>query len=194
MTERGIVRPILPRAGNYGEAMMHLLAHGSLAATAPAAAPLVRVDGVRRAWGVGMDNAVDVPGYRRFLRADDGSRPDVVVAFADLLPETGAHADAVLLAVDAPALAVLDARERNYERVDVTALVAGAPPGVVWAYLGHAEGRARLRDAVAAGRAAAWAAYRTGIVAAYAARGLDVRPELDGLPLLDLVEERIPPA
>lgn len=171
---------------------MHLLAHGSLAARAPAAAPLVRIEGVRRAWGVGMDNAVDVPGYRRFVRSGDGGRPDVVVAFADLLPEVGAHADAVLLAVDEAALEALDARERNYDRVDVTARVAGPPPGVVWAYLGHAEGRARLRDAVTAGRAVAWAAYRAGIVAAYAARGVDVRSALDGLPLLDLVEETVP--
>jgi hypothetical protein len=171
---------------------MHLLAHGSLAARAPAAAPLVRIEGVRRAWGVGMDNAVDVPGYRRFARMDGGARPDVVVAFADLLPDAGGHADAVLLAVDDAALAALDARERNYDRIDVTARVAAAPPGVVWAYLGHAAGRARLRDAVAAGRAVAWRAYRDGIVAAYGARGVDVRAELGGLPLLDLVEHRVP--
>jgi hypothetical protein len=178
---------------------MHLLAHGSLAARAAADAPVVCVAGVRRAWGVGMENTEDVPGYRWFARAGDGTRPDVVVAFADLVPDPAASARAVLLPVDDAELARLDARERNYDRVDVTAAIDGVPglgpgPGVVWAYLGHAAGRARLADAVAAGRAVAARAYRDGIVAAYAARGIDVRAELTGLPLLDLVEHRLPPA
>lgn len=55
----------------------------------------------------------------------------------------------MLLAVDAAALAALDVRERQYERLEVTDLVHPGPGGTVWTYVGRAPGRAR----VAAGRA-----------------------------------------
>lgn len=177
---------------------MFVLAHGSLAARAAPGAPLVRARGLGRAWGVGMENTRDLPGYRYFVDSRDGSRPDVVVAFADLVPIPGAGSIAVCLAVDAAMLAALDTRERNYDRVDVTGRLVGAEAeragATVWAYLGNAAGRGRLRDAVAAGRAVAGRAYRDGIVAAYAGRGVDVAGELGGLPLLDLAEHPVPPS
>jgi hypothetical protein len=77
-----------------------------------------------------MDNAVDLPGYKYYVEPD-GSRPDVKVAFVNLVPGTGAVNG---LVIDADP-EVLDRRERNYERVEVE-------PGL-WAYVGTAEARAR---------------------------------------------------
>jgi hypothetical protein len=186
-----------PVGGSVCREMPHVLAHGSLAALAAGDAPLVRVAGVRRGWGVGMENTDDLPGYRYFVRADDGTRPDVVVAYADLLPDPAGSAVAVVLEVDGPALAALDARERNYDRIDVAArleAVEGAVPvGPVWAYLGAVAGRARLAAGRAAGRAVGARSYRDGIVAAYAARGVDVGAAFDDLPLRDLVARPVPP-
>jgi hypothetical protein len=102
----------------------------------------------RRVWGVAMDNAVEVPGYKVYA-LPDGTRPALAVAFLDLAETDGAEVDGALLAVDATGLAALDARERQYERIDVTALIDPAPDGTVWTYVGRAPGRAR----VAAGRA-----------------------------------------
>ena len=82
--------------------------------------------GHRRLWGVAMDNAVDIPGYKRYL-APDGSRPDVCVAFLDIEPDAcGSVIGACFAVAD---LAALDCREHNYERVDVTDGLAD-PPGL----------------------------------------------------------------
>ena len=40
--------------------------------------------GFRRALGVAHDNRRIIPGYKTYLRRDDGTRPDVYVAFFDL--------------------------------------------------------------------------------------------------------------
>jgi hypothetical protein len=125
----------------------HVFGYGSLAAMAER---VVSLRGRRRVWGVAMDNRVAVPGYKVY-ELPDGTRPPVSVAFLDLAPAGEECAvEGGLLPVDAEALAVLDTRERQYERVDVTGVIEpAAGPGPVWAYVGRAEGRARA----AAGRA-----------------------------------------
>src|SRR4051794_2801486 len=75
--------------------------------------------GFRRRWGVAMDNAEVVPGYKVHLGPVDGSRPEVMIAFLDLYEATDADAvNGFLFPVDGDALAALDERERNYERVE----------------------------------------------------------------------------
>jgi hypothetical protein len=124
----------------------HVFGYASLVAAPAVSRATLR--GHRRVWGVAMDNTVAIPGYKVYA-LPDGTRPAVAVAFLDLEEADGAEVDGALLAVDAAGLAALDARERQYERVDVTALVVPAPGGRVWTYIGRAPGRAR----VAAGRA-----------------------------------------
>jgi Gamma-glutamyl cyclotransferase, AIG2-like len=124
----------------------HVFGYASLAAAPAVARATLR--GHRRVWGVAMDNAVELPGYKVYA-LPDGTRPALAVAFLDLEEADGAEIEGTLLAVDAAGLAALDTRERQYERVDVTALIDPAPGGQVWAYTGRAPGRAR----VAAGRA-----------------------------------------
>jgi gamma-glutamylcyclotransferase (GGCT)/AIG2-like uncharacterized protein YtfP len=97
-----------------------------------------------------MDNAVTISGYKCFL-APDGSRPDVCVAFLDVREDGAGSVNGVCVPVDADTLAALDARERNYRRVDVTAAVEPAV-GTTWAYVGRADSRARYAAAAAAGR------------------------------------------
>ena len=77
-----------------------------------------------------MDNAVDLPGYKYYVEPD-GTRPEVKVAFVNLVPAAGAVNG---LVIDAD-LEVLDLRERNYERVEVE-------PGL-WTYVGTSDARAR---------------------------------------------------
>ena len=155
----------------------HVFGYASLVA-APGARPAT-LRGRRRVWGVAMDNAVAVPGYKVY-ELPDGTRPPVAVAFLDLEPAgDDAVVEGALLRVDARALALLDTRERQYERVDVTTAVtvadAGDPPsGPIWTYVGRAPGRAR----VAAGRAgvaevAVQRAYVDLVEAAFARLGTD---------------------
>ena len=104
----------------------YIFGYASLVAAPSVARAVLR--GHRRVWGVAMDNAVEVPGYKVYA-LPDGTRPPLAVAFLDLEDADGAEVEGALLAVDAPGLAALDARERQYERVDVTALVDPAPGG-----------------------------------------------------------------
>jgi hypothetical protein len=126
----------------------HVFGYASLVA-APSVTRAV-LQGHRRVWGVAMDNTVEVPGYKIYA-LPDGTRPPLAVAFLDLEEADGAQVDGVLLAVNTAELAALDARERQYKRLDVTDLINPARATPVWTYIGRAPGRAR----VAAGRVGA---------------------------------------
>jgi phosphatidylglycerophosphate synthase len=96
-----------------------------------------------------MDNSVDLPGYKHYLDRATGRRPRVRVAFLDV-EETG-HEDhevsGVALWVDEADLPALDARERNYRRVDVTQGVSDESlEAPVWTYTGLESSRARARE------------------------------------------------
>jgi gamma-glutamylcyclotransferase (GGCT)/AIG2-like uncharacterized protein YtfP len=126
-----------------------VFAYGSLVAR-PDARP-ARLPGFRRTWGVAMDNTADLPGYKHYVDPTTGERPAVAVAFLDLVE------DGALLAVAPEALSALDARERNYRRVDVSdRLGAGTR---VWTYVGREDSRARLRAALGHGTAVVQRAY-----------------------------------
>lgn len=155
-----------------------VLGYGSLADEAPHDSPLVAVRGLRRDWGVALDNAVDIPGYKHYV-LPDGSRPSCHVAFLDAVeadPRT-ASVDAILYPVaDASALEALDRRERNYRRVDARDRVQDPPvDGPLWLYTGLPESReraaaARLADSLRVSRR-----YAERCAAAFARRGDDVR-------------------
>lgn len=111
----------------------------------------------------------------------------------DIAEEAGGAVEGVLLAVDDVALRALDARERNYDRIDVTAAVAGAP-GRVWTYRGSAAGRERLRSGLKEGGAVVDAEYVQAVQAGFAALGIvdDVRPGAGLAPVSRRID--LPPA
>lgn len=143
-----------------------------------------RLEDHRRVWGVAMDNRVTFPGYKYYLDPD-GSRPAVFVAFLDILAEPGAATDGVLLSVDDATLLGIDRRERNYDRIDVTAAVGDAA-GTVWAYRGSAAGRQRLRRGMMIGSAVIQRDYRDKVRAGLAELGIDDDLDPGGLPVVDL--------
>src|ERR1043165_8914420 len=122
-----------------------VFAYGSLVGLEPAG-PCVLRDHAR-GWDVAMDNRETIPGYKFYVDAVTGQRPTVFVTFLAIRFEPGASVAGEVFAVDDATLAALDARERNYERRDVSAHVE--VDGRVWAYVGSEAGRARC----AAGRA-----------------------------------------
>ncbi len=154
--------------------------------------PVARLRGSRRVWGVAMDNRLDVPGYKSYRLRCDGSRPPVFVAFLDIEPCADSVVTGVCMPVDAGDLAALDARERNYDRIDVTAHIAGGPGGRVWVYRGSAAGRARLSAGLAEGRAVVSREYlervRAGIAAIAPGEARDVARAVarTGLEVLEL--------
>jgi hypothetical protein len=145
-----------------------------------------------------MDNRVDLPGYKFYRDPRDGSRPEVYVAFADLEEAPGCEVNGVCLPVPGEAaLAVLDARERNYQRVDVTGLLPGAP-GRTWAYVGSPAGRARLVRGRAEGRAVVAREYVERVQAGFRALGpaehaaFVASTDFGGLPLVALERVELP--
>jgi hypothetical protein len=108
--------------------------------------------GFRRRWGVAMDNAEVVPGYKVHLDPVDGTWPEVMVAFLDLYSAEDDSVNGFLFPVDAGDLAALDERERNYERIDVTQAIRPAPSGRVWTYMGHRDAHARFERGLADGQ------------------------------------------
>jgi gamma-glutamylcyclotransferase (GGCT)/AIG2-like uncharacterized protein YtfP len=123
----------------------HVFAYGSLVTVAARSAVL---RGHRRVWGVAMDNRVAVPGYKVY-EEPDGTRPAAAIAFLDLEPDRGSAVNGGLLPVDEEDLAALDARERQYRRVEVTGDIDPPPAaaeGQVWTYVGRDEGRRRVAD------------------------------------------------
>jgi Gamma-glutamyl cyclotransferase, AIG2-like len=105
----------------------------------------------RFGWGVAMDNRRTIPGYKFYVDAETGERPAVFVTFVCIWPEPGASVEGVLIEVDDAGLATLDARERNYDRRDVSPHLD--LDGPVWAYLASAAGRERFAAGHAAGTA-----------------------------------------
>ena len=110
--------------------MALVFGYGSLAD--PGAGRPHRLAGWRRVWGVAMDNRVTIPGYKYYLDPA-GARPAVHVAFLDVVPDPGAAVEG--RAIEVEDLAPLDARERNYRRVEV---------GGIWVYVGLEAARARF--------------------------------------------------
>jgi hypothetical protein len=140
-----------------------------------------------------MDNAVTIPGYKCYA-AGDGSRPDVCVAFLDVHADPAGWVNGACVPVDAATLAALDARERNYVRVDVTGQVEPAL-GRTWTYAGREDSRERYAAAVAAGRCVVARPYCELVEAGFRALGGwdsfeastgDHRPPLADLRRIDL--------
>jgi cation transport regulator ChaC len=163
----------------------YVFGYGSLARAAGAALPCRLLDH-RRGWGVAMDNRLMIPGYKVYVDPLTGEQPPVYVAFLDIRPQPGARVNGVAFPVDADELALIDGRERQYERRDVTHLVdldldgrsralrasAGFPDGTVWAYAGRAESRRRCAAGRADGTTVIAAPYHRHVREGFRARGL----------------------
>jgi hypothetical protein len=148
----------------------YVFAYGSLAVLQTHAREH-HLRGFTRTWDVAMDNRVDLPGYKYYVDPDTMVRPAVYPTFLNLRPDPGGAVNGVLLPVSREALAMVDARERNYDRVAVTPHVEPRPPGAVYAYVGHAAARRRFSQGMSAGACAVDANYLEAVRDGFAALG-----------------------
>jgi hypothetical protein len=135
-----------------------------------------------------MDNSVDLPGYKHY-RAPDGTRPAVMVAFLDVAPQAGALTNGVAIPVASDELPGLDARERNYERIEVTGHIEPALDGRVWTYVGLAAARERALRGAREHRLVVARAYQERVLAGFERLGQRAEFEAGtpaGPPLADL--------
>ena len=89
------------------------LAAGRAGRACPAGSPATAAAGAWR-WTTGARSRATSTSSSPAARG-----PEVFVAFLDAVPEPGAACDGLAFPVDAAALGELDARERNYRRVEV---------------------------------------------------------------------------
>jgi cation transport regulator ChaC len=147
-----------------------VFAYGSLlpvgTAKLPPDARRSSLAGWQRSWGVAMDNGVDLPGYKHFV-APGGERPDLMVAFLDITPRGDASVNGVALPVSEDELPGLDARERNYRRVDVSGAIDPDLPGRAWTYVGLEAARERLAVGRREGRVAIASDYLERVLAGF---------------------------
>ncbi len=160
-----------------------------------------RLRGYRRCWGAAMNNWEGGEDAKHFLDRDTGERPRIRVAYLDLEPREGSAVNGVAIPVDAERLAAFDAREINYERVDVTdpfelavptdsagAHAAGTdagraqpanPPRRVFTYLGLETARERCRDGAAKGNIFVSRDYAAGVRLAFERLGAEALAEYE---------------
>jgi gamma-glutamylcyclotransferase (GGCT)/AIG2-like uncharacterized protein YtfP len=156
--------------------------------------------GLRRTWGVAMDNRRDLPRYKYYTDAS-GRRPGVLVAYLDLVAspagDPATRVNGLCLPVDDATLEQLDLRERNYERTDVSDRIA-AGGATVWAYMGMAAARERLAEGRRIGTAVIDAGYVRTVESGFAVLGEDelaaCRASLDpgDLPVVELTRHELP--
>jgi Gamma-glutamyl cyclotransferase, AIG2-like len=163
--------------------------YGSLVADVDGA--VATLAGARRTWTVAMDNSLDLPGYKYYVEAS-GRRPSGWVAFLDLTLGAETAVNGVCHEVTPTELEMLDRRERQYSRVDVTDRLL-EPVGRVWAYLGRAESRERAARARADGTLRVARAYLEAVHSAFdrlgpaARRAFDASTETPSVPVVDLL-------
>ncbi len=135
-----------------------MFGYGSLVAAAEAerlvageVAQLGTLANWRRGWNVAMANASAASDTKHFLDPDTGQRPAIFVAWLNVYPCPGAKVNGVFLPLTAAALPALDARERNYRRVEVSADASLPTHLPIWTYTGLAAGLERFRVGQATG-------------------------------------------
>jgi hypothetical protein len=152
----------------------YVFGYASLVALSGPAARPGRLNGFRRCWGVAMDNWEGGDAVKHFLDRETGERPRIRVAYLDLREVEGATVNGLALPVDADRLAALDAREVNYERIDVSA--AFEPSGQkdelpatarIFTYVGLDAARERCRRGLAEGNAFVSRDYVAGVHRAF---------------------------
>jgi hypothetical protein len=114
-----------------------------------------------------------------------------MVCYLDIDERPDAVVNGVALEVGADELPALDARERNYERRDVTGQLSVRLGGRVWAYVGRRAGRARAQRGRRERRLAIASSYLQRVQAGFDAlrqrRRFDLLTEPTGVPVADLM-------
>lgn len=129
----------------------YVFGYASLVAIEDAEAVPGRLHGYRRFWGAAMNNWEGGEGAKHWLDRETGARPRIRVAYIDLYERPGSAVNGLALPVDGERLRRLDARELNYQRVEVTDAFEPEVPGRVFTYFGLDAARERRREGAAAG-------------------------------------------
>jgi hypothetical protein len=145
-----------------------------------------------------MENARTIPGYKYYVDALTGDRPDWFVTFLNIVRDRGHRVNGVVFEVTRETLCQLDRRERNYERIDVSDDVSIPVDGPVWAYAGTRAAMTRFERGVRDRRAVISRPYHDGVLADFETIGPEARDRFIALtdpppcPVVDLRRVDVP--
>ena len=159
--------------------MSGVFVYGSMASAAAISAILGRaardghdyvkatLPGWRRRWNVGTDNTTS--RTVRYYTPGTPERPEIHVLFLNVVPadDPTAVVTGYLMVTDADALAALDAREGNYDRVPVTVRTPDRAE-TAWTYAGRPDRVAGAEQAIRRGSARIRQEYLRAVRAAFA--------------------------
>jgi cation transport regulator ChaC len=157
----------------------YVFGYASLVALADAEALPGRLHGYRRNWGAAMNNWEGGDAVKHWLDRETGERPHIRVAYLDIELRQGSAVNGVAIPVNEDRLAALDAREINYERVDVTAAFEPEVEARVFTYLGLDAARERCRQGVEDGDTFVSRDYAAGVRRAFEHLAPDAPAEFD---------------
>jgi hypothetical protein len=134
---------------------------------------IVDLDNWRRSWTVCTDNT-DLSRAVAYYRPGTLDRIDGQILFLNLRRDPGSTIRGALLLVPSAVLGPLDEREKNYDRIDVTADIdlSGVPsdlrPDVVWTYVGNESAVLAAARGTARRSAVIWRPYLDRLYDAFA--------------------------
>lgn len=130
-----------------------------------------RLRNFRRAWNIARDNSEVIPGHNHLVCAVSGERLDGYVVVVNIREAPGHAVNGIAFQVSDEELAVLDSRERNYDRIDVSDGLDTPVAGRIWAYRGKPAAEERYKMGVATGTAVINSAYHTLVHLAFESHG-----------------------
>jgi hypothetical protein len=159
--------------------LAYVFGYASLVAVPEPGAVPGRLRGYRRFWGAAMNNWEGGERVKHWLDRDSGGRPCIRVAYLDIEPSEGSAVNGVAIPVDAERLTAFDAREVNYERVDVTDAFLGPASGRVFTYVGLDAARERCRQGAAKENVYVSRDYAAGVRLAFERLGDEALAEFE---------------
>jgi dephospho-CoA kinase len=157
----------------------YVFGYASLVALEDADALPGRLRDFRRRWGVAMNNWEGGEDAKHWLDRESGERPRIRVAYLDIYEQAGSAVNGLALPVDGERLKVLDARELNYERMEVTDAFEPEVGGRVFTYIGLDAARERCRRGALDGDTFVSRDYAAGVRLAFERLGADALAEFD---------------
>lgn len=145
-----------------------------------------------------MDNCINVPGYKYYVEKHTGHRPDGFVTFLNIRPCPGKWITGVVFEVSEEELVRLDQRERNYRKVDVTAMIDVSVSENVYAYIGLNESERRYHEGLKRQNAMISQDYYDLVYGAYASLGKEAlvayidSTETPQIPIVHLEKRQVP--
>jgi cation transport regulator ChaC len=155
--------------------------------------------GYRRTWNVAMDNLRTIPGYKYYVDRATGERGGWFVTFLNVVADSHASVNGVLFVVTGDQLAELDERERNYNRIEISAQLSPPVDGETWVYAGADAAVCRFAVGRRTGRAVVSLDYYERVIGDFAALGPGAADRFKQLtdpppcPVIDLRRVDVPP-